>query len=79
MTIESKEIQINEHLSIGGKSSLFLIGGPCVIENEGHSVHMAGQINAPATISGFGVWQGVCLMCEPVEAKPETKSTVSPG
>jgi len=46
MTIESKEIQINEHLSIGGKNSLFLIGGPCVIENEDHSVHMAGQIKA---------------------------------
>ena len=44
MTIETKEIKINKNLSIGGGNPLFLIGGPCVIESEDHSLSMAGKI-----------------------------------
>ena len=44
MNTESKEINISEKIKIGGSQPLFLIGGPCVIENEEHAVFLATQI-----------------------------------
>ena len=44
MPTASKEIKINTKVKIGGKTPLFLIGGPCVIESERHALFMAGEI-----------------------------------
>jgi 2-dehydro-3-deoxyphosphooctonate aldolase (KDO 8-P synthase) len=44
MSIDPKEIEINKNLRIGGFNSLFLIAGPCVIENEDHAFFMAEEI-----------------------------------
>jgi 2-dehydro-3-deoxyphosphooctonate aldolase (KDO 8-P synthase) len=46
MNTESKEINIRENVKIGGIQPLFLIGGPCVIESEGHAFSLAKQIKA---------------------------------
>jgi len=40
----SKEIKINPKVKIGGSNPLFLIGGPCVIESEKHTLFMAKKI-----------------------------------
>lgn len=39
-----KEILINEKVKIGGINPFFLIGGPCVIENQDHAFFMAKEI-----------------------------------
>ena len=44
MPIGPKEILINEKVKIGGANPLFLIGGPCVIENQDHAFFMAKEI-----------------------------------
>jgi len=44
MPIVSREIKITPDVKVGGKGPLFLIGGPCVIESEEHSVRMAKEI-----------------------------------
>lgn len=44
MNTEQRELNIGEKIKIGGSLSLFLIGGPCVIENEGHAVFLAKKI-----------------------------------
>jgi 2-dehydro-3-deoxyphosphooctonate aldolase (KDO 8-P synthase) len=44
MSIVAKEIEITASVRVGGRSPLFLIGGPCVIESEDHTLHMAGEI-----------------------------------
>jgi 2-dehydro-3-deoxyphosphooctonate aldolase (KDO 8-P synthase) len=44
MPIVAKEIFINEKVKIGGTNPFFLIGGPCVIENEKHAFFMAREI-----------------------------------
>jgi 2-dehydro-3-deoxyphosphooctonate aldolase (KDO 8-P synthase) len=44
MPIVAKEILINEKVKIGGTNPFFLIGGPCVIENEKHAFFMAREI-----------------------------------
>jgi len=46
MNTESKEINIGEKIKIGGSHPLFLIGGPCVLENEDHAVFLAAQIKS---------------------------------
>lgn len=45
MSIVPKEIRINEKVKIGGSHPFFLIGGPCVIENQEHALFMAKEIN----------------------------------
>ena len=49
MLTVTKEIKINTKVKIGGTNSLFLIGGPCVIENEGHALLMAKEIKKICT------------------------------
>lgn len=44
MPIVPKEILINEKVKIGGTNPFFLIGGPCVIENQDHAFFMAKVI-----------------------------------
>ena len=44
MLIAAKEITITNKIKIGGTCPLFLIGGPCVIENEKHAFFMAREI-----------------------------------
>ena len=44
MPIVPKEILINEKVEIGGTNPFFLIGGPCVIENQEHAFFMAKEI-----------------------------------
>ena len=44
MPIASKEIKINPKVKIGGSQPLFLIGGPCVIESEKHTLFLAKEI-----------------------------------
>lgn len=44
MHIVPKEIFINEKVKIGGTNPFFLIGGPCVIENQDHAFFMAKEI-----------------------------------
>jgi 2-dehydro-3-deoxyphosphooctonate aldolase (KDO 8-P synthase) len=44
MPIVPKEILINEKVKIGGTNPFFLIGGPCVIENQDHAFFMAREI-----------------------------------
>lgn len=44
MPTVSKEIRINSKVKIGGLNPLFLIGGPCVIESQGHAFLMAKNI-----------------------------------
>jgi len=41
MLTVSKEIKINNKVKVGGSKSLFLIGGPCVIESQDHVFSMA--------------------------------------
>jgi len=45
MPTDVKNIHINERIRIGGKNPLFLIGGPCVLENRDHSLSLAREIN----------------------------------
>ena len=45
MPIVQKEFAINKKIKVGGSNSLFLIGGPCVIENRDHAIYMADEIN----------------------------------
>lgn len=44
MPIASKEIKITQKVRIGGSQPLFLIGGPCVIESEKHTLSLAKEI-----------------------------------
>jgi len=44
MSTVIKEIEISASVRVGGANPLFLIGGPCVIESEDHSLHMAKEI-----------------------------------
>jgi 2-dehydro-3-deoxyphosphooctonate aldolase (KDO 8-P synthase) len=44
MSTVAREIEISPSVRVGGKNPLFLIGGPCVIESEEHTLHMAKEI-----------------------------------
>jgi len=44
MSTAVREIEITPTVSVGGENPLFLIGGPCVIESEEHTLHMAKEI-----------------------------------
>ena len=44
MPTDVKDIHINERIRIGGNNPLFLIGGPCVLENRDHSLSLAREI-----------------------------------
>jgi len=44
MNTAAREIEITSTVSVGGENRLFLIGGPCVIESEEHTLHMAKEI-----------------------------------
>lgn len=44
MPIAAKEIIINKKVKIGGSNLLFLIAGPCVIENKDHAYYLAKEI-----------------------------------
>ncbi len=44
MPFASREIKINPKVKIGGPQPLFLIGGPCVIESEKHTLFLAKEI-----------------------------------
>ena len=44
MPIVPKEISVNEKVKIGGTNPFFLIGGPCVIENQDHAFFVAREI-----------------------------------
>jgi len=46
MPTDVKNIHINERINIGGENSLFLIGGPCVLENRDHAFSLAREINS---------------------------------
>jgi 2-dehydro-3-deoxyphosphooctonate aldolase (KDO 8-P synthase) len=46
MNTESKEIEIQDKVKIGGVNPFFLIGGPCVIENADHAHFLAREIKA---------------------------------
>jgi len=43
---ESKEIKIDERVTIGGKGPLFVIAGPCVLESEEHALFIARKTSA---------------------------------
>jgi 2-dehydro-3-deoxyphosphooctonate aldolase (KDO 8-P synthase) len=44
MNTESSAIKISDRISLGGDNPLFLVGGPCVIESEEHTLRMAERI-----------------------------------
>jgi len=44
MNTGQRELDIGEKIKSGGSRSLFLIGGPCVIESEDHAVFLAKSI-----------------------------------
>lgn len=44
MPIVAKEILISRKVKIGGTNPFFLIGGPCVIENQNHAFFLAEEI-----------------------------------
>ncbi len=44
MHTAGKEINIGKKIRLGGANPLFLIGGPCVIENEDHALSLAEAI-----------------------------------
>jgi len=44
MNTETREIEVSPGIKIGGKNPLFLIAGPCVIENEHHAFFLAQEI-----------------------------------
>lgn len=44
MPIVSREIRIDATVKVGASNPLFLIGGPCVIESEEHTLLIAGEI-----------------------------------
>ncbi len=44
MPTKLKEIVINDKVKVGGSNPFFLIGGPCVIENQEHTLFMAREI-----------------------------------
>ncbi len=44
MNTGQRELDIAEKIKIGGSLSLFLIGGPCVIESEDHAAFLAKKI-----------------------------------
>ncbi len=44
MPIVTKEIKISHKIKIGGTHPLFLIAGPCVIENQAHALLIAEEI-----------------------------------
>jgi 2-dehydro-3-deoxyphosphooctonate aldolase (KDO 8-P synthase) len=44
MPTDAREVIINNKVKIGGANSLFLIGGPCVIESQEHALFMAKEI-----------------------------------
>lgn len=46
MNTVAKEIEISASVRVGGGNPLFLIGGPCVIESEEHTLHMAKEIKS---------------------------------
>ncbi len=46
MSTVVKEIEISASVRVGGANPLFLIGGPCVIESEEHTLHMAKEIKS---------------------------------
>jgi 2-dehydro-3-deoxyphosphooctonate aldolase (KDO 8-P synthase) len=45
MPTDAREIVINNKVKIGGANPFFLIGGPCVIESQKHTLFMAEEIN----------------------------------
>ncbi|MFC2164448.1 3-deoxy-8-phosphooctulonate synthase [Acidobacteriota bacterium] len=53
MSIVAKEIEISASVRVGGANPLFLIGGPCVIESEDHSLHMAKEIKGVCDTLGI--------------------------
>jgi len=46
MSIKNKSIRINDKIVIGQDHPLFLIAGPCVIENRDHAMFMAKEIQS---------------------------------
>ena len=44
MSSLAKEIKVGKNVMIGGRNTFFLIGGPCVIENEEHAFELAKKI-----------------------------------
>lgn len=44
MPTVAREIEVNRETSIGGFQGFFLIGGPCVIESEEHTLKLASEI-----------------------------------
>lgn len=46
MLTDAREIKVNDRIRIGGQNPLFLIGGPCVLENRDHAFFMAKRIGA---------------------------------
>ncbi|MDH5406192.1 MAG: 3-deoxy-8-phosphooctulonate synthase [Candidatus Aminicenantes bacterium] len=44
----TKKINITDKLTMGGDSPFVLIAGPCVIESEEHTLHLAASIKASA-------------------------------
>lgn len=41
---KQREIEIGDRIKIGGKTTLFLIAGPCVIESEEHALRLAKEL-----------------------------------
>ena len=44
MPTDAREVIIDNKIKIGGANSLFLIGGPCVIESQDHALFIAKEI-----------------------------------
>lgn len=44
MPTDAREVIIDNKVKIGGANSLFLIGGPCVIESQDHALFIAKEI-----------------------------------
>lgn len=53
MPIAPKEIELSYDVRIGGLNPLFLIAGPCVIENEEHAFNLAAKIQTVAKNARF--------------------------
>ena len=51
--LKTRELKLND-ITIGGTNPLALIAGPCVIENEQHTLQLAETISAIAAKHGIG-------------------------
>ncbi|MBM3284401.1 MAG: 3-deoxy-8-phosphooctulonate synthase [Candidatus Aminicenantes bacterium] len=49
----SREVTVNAEVTVGGKTPLFLIAGPCVIESEEHALSLARKLKEICARAGL--------------------------